>query len=109
MLEFITLFAVGIILILLGMSNRKGNINSIHSYHRNRVSEEDKPIFGKLMGNGSIICGVGILVCGVLDLLTEFTGMPIFTTISPYIIFTSLAVGIGFMIYATNKYNKGIF
>ena len=38
----IVTFLVGVICIVLGISNMKGNISSLHSYHRNRVSEEDR-------------------------------------------------------------------
>lgn len=49
MTAYLPPIAVGIVLMVFGISNLKGNINSIHSYHRHRVSEEDKAIFGKLM------------------------------------------------------------
>ena len=46
---------LGILLIILGVNNLKGNINSIHLYHRKRVTEEDKAAFGKLVGIGTIV------------------------------------------------------
>lgn len=51
--------ALGTLLIVLGVNNFKGNINSIHWYHRKRVVEADKAVFGKLMGIGTIVCGAG--------------------------------------------------
>ena len=42
---FIVSALVGIVCIVLGVSNMKGNISSLHSYHRNRVSEEDRILF----------------------------------------------------------------
>lgn len=108
-IEFLMLTAVGVALIILGINNRKGNINSIHSYHRQRVSEENKAAFGKLMGTGSIVCGTGIAVCGVLTLLAEVTGTPLLATIGSCLVFAGLFIGIGCMTYATIKYNKGIF
>ena len=59
---FIVSALVGIVCIVLGVSNMKGNISSLHSYHRNRVSEEDRIPFGKKVGLGTIIIGVGIIM-----------------------------------------------
>ena len=43
-------FLVGVVCIVLGISNMRGNISSLHSYHRHRVSEEDRIPFGKQVG-----------------------------------------------------------
>ena len=48
MSAFIITLLVGVICIVLGVSNMRGNISSIHSYHRQRVKEEDKIPFGKV-------------------------------------------------------------
>ena len=101
--------AVGIILIVIGILNIKGNINSIHSYHRYRVSEEDKPVYGKLMGTGNMICGVSIIAFGTLFATGYLRQQQVFVTIGSYLMITGLAIGIAMMIYATLKYNKGIF
>ena len=109
MVAYIISAIIGVILIVIGISNTKGNINAIHSYHRHRVSEEDKPIFGKLMGMGSIICGIGIIIPVFLYIAGEMTNNPIFVSIGSYVTIAGLAIGIGIMTYATMKYNKGIF
>ena len=56
----IVTFLVGVVCIVLGISNMRGNISSLHSYHRSRVSEEDRIPFGKQVGLGTIIVGIGI-------------------------------------------------
>jgi hypothetical protein len=56
---FVVTALVGIVCIVLGISNMKGNISSLHSYHRSRVSEEDRIPFGKKVGLGTIIIGAG--------------------------------------------------
>lgn len=101
--------AVGIILLLIGISNLKGNINSIHSYHRHRVSEEDKAAFGKLMGTGMIACSAGIISFGLLAFLSEMLDKEGLMTIGSYATAAGLAIGIAIMFYATIKYNKGVF
>ena len=45
---FITSTVLGFILCVLGCMNMKGNISSLHWYHRQRVTEEDRKPFGKL-------------------------------------------------------------
>lgn len=106
---FIISIGLGIILIVIGISNIKGNINSIHSYHRHRVKDIDKPIFGKLMGIGTILCGIGIILFGLLFLIGYFTNKSIFVIIGSCLTVIGLVVGVTIMIYATIKYNKGIF
>ena len=48
---------LGVFVMLMGISNMKGHIGSIHWYHRKRVSEEDRPAFGRLVGLGTLIIG----------------------------------------------------
>ena len=67
--EFIIQILIGIILITIGISNMKGNIALLHSYHRKRVKKEDELPFGKKVGIGSIIIGITIIVAGVFTIL----------------------------------------
>lgn len=102
-------FLVGIILIIIGISNRKGNISSLHSYHRNNVSEEDRIPFGKQVGLGNIIIGIGIILFSILLSLTMYTEKDLFTIIGTAILIISLVVGLTISFRAMIKYNKGIF
>lgn len=109
MIVFLVPITIGIAIVLLGINNMKGNINSIHWYHRQRVSEENKTIFSKLMGIGTIVCGLSVIIFGSLSILSELTAQSIFMTIGSYLTIIFLVVGVGIFIYATIKYNKGIF
>jgi hypothetical protein len=51
---------LGIIISILGISNMKGNISSLHWYHRQRVSPDDVMPFGKRVGLGTLIIGIAI-------------------------------------------------
>ena len=102
-------FLVGIVLIILGISNRKGNISSLHSYHRNNVSEEDRIPFGKQVGLGNIIIGVGVMVFSVFLSITLYTEKNLFSVIGTAILIASLVVGLAISFRAMIKYNKGIF
>lgn len=46
----------------------KKQVGLIHSYHYNNVSKEHLNIFTKLMGLGILICSIGVLSVGVLDI-----------------------------------------
>ena len=105
----IVTFLVGIICIVLGISNMKGNISSLHAYHRNRVSEEDRIPFGKQVGLGTIIIGIGIIVFGVLVAVAVYTENDIFTLVGTAVLIVGIVVGLVISFKAMIKYNKGIF
>ena len=105
----ITTAVVGIVCIILGISNMRGNISSLHSYHRSRVSEEDRIPFGKLVGTGTIIIGIALLVSGVLSYLSVRCEQEMFILIGNIVTGAGLVVGLGLSFFAMFKYNKGIF
>lgn len=104
----LTIF-VGIVCIVIGISNFKGNIESLHSYHRNRVSEEDRIPFGKIVGIGMIIIGFGVILCGGLSIAALFSENKVFMHLGTGIMAVCLLIGLGMSFYAMIKYNKGIF
>ena len=106
---FIVSALVGIVCIVLGVSNRKGNISSLHAYHRNRVSEEDRIPFGKKVGLGTIIIGVGIIMFSAFSVVTLYTDNEVFTLIGTGILIAGIIVGLVISFKAMIKYNKGIF
>lgn len=109
MLEIITSLVLGIILILVGVSNTKGNISSLHSYHRKRVTEEDRIPFGKKVGLGTIVVGCGVIILSIMSMVTLFTNINVFTTIGYVFLILCLVVGLVISFYAMIKYNKGVF
>ena len=60
MAAYILSFIVGAFCIVLGVSNMMGNLSSLHSYHRHRVSEEDRIPFGRRVGLGTVMVGGGV-------------------------------------------------
>ena len=105
----IVTFLVGVICIVLGISNMQGNISSLHSYHRNRVSEEDRIPFGKQVGLGAIIVGVGIIIFSVLSSVTLYTENNIFILVGTAFLIIGIILGLIISFRAMIKYNKGIF
>ena len=109
MAGYIVSFLVGVICIVLGISNMRGNISSLHSYHRHRVSEEDRIPFGKLVGLGTIIIGIGIIIFSVLSAVTMYTENNIFIFVGTAFLIVGIIVGLIISFKAMIKYNKGIF
>ena len=67
-MENIVLLILGVFISVMGIVNIKGNISTIHSYNRRRVKEEDIPKYGKVVGTGTLIIGISL----VLGLLFRF-------------------------------------
>ncbi|MGI6013328.1 MAG: hypothetical protein ACOX7K_03465 [Oscillospiraceae bacterium] len=101
-MKSITLFVLGMLITILGISNIKGNIASIHWYNRTKVSEKDAPKYGKAMGTGTIIAGLSIVITAILRIF--FCSEQLF-----YIAFVGIVIGVAIMLYAQFKYNRGIF
>jgi len=105
----IVTFLVGVVCIVLGISNMRGNISTLHSYHRHRVSEEDRIPFGKQVGLGTIIVGIGIIVFSVLSSVTLYTENNIFILVGTAVLIIGIILGLVISFRAMIKYNKGIF
>ncbi len=100
-MENITLLILGLFISVIGIVNIRGNISTIHSYNRRKVKEEDIPKYGKAVGIGTLIIGVSLVVAFAITFWSK--------KIMPFIIVPGIATGLGFMLYAQFKYNKGIF
>ena len=93
---------VGIILCILGITNIRGNISSIHWYNRTKVKPEDVKKYGVAVGTGSLIVGISIIISNVLYMIFENEALLSITLIG-------IIIGLAFMLYGQFKYNKGIF
>lgn len=100
---------IGIICIFLGAQNAKGNISSLHSYHRHRVSEKERLPFGRLVGLGTIIVGGGIILFSILSAVTFLTDNDVYIFIGDAVMIIGIVVGLSISFYAMKKYNGGIF
>ena len=105
----ITSTVLGLILCILGCMNMKGNISSLHWYHRQRVTEEDRKPFGKLVGLGTLMIGVAVILFGILFWIYETMMIEWLIIVGSVILGVGIVVGLGFSFYAMIKYNKGIF
>ncbi|MGN0393829.1 MAG: DUF3784 domain-containing protein [Coprococcus sp.] len=90
---------IGIVLIILGcLVWKKERISLLHSYHYDKVYEEDKKAFCAISGIGLLLIGIGLLVTAFIIGITDSAWS-----------FIAFAVGffIGFamLMYAGIKYN----
>ena len=109
MAAFLTVSGLGILVSILGIINMTGNISSLHWYHRKRVTEENRKPFGKLVGLGTLIIGLSMIVFGILFLIFEQTQLQAFVVIGVIELIVSIIVGMIVSFYAMKKYNGGIF
>ena len=107
--EIIATAIFGAILCVIGVINMTGNISTLHRHHRHRDEEEDKKPMGKLVGIGTLVIGLSMIVFGALTYLNEKVGSVALQWFSYGELITGLVVGIVLNCYAIIKYNKGLF
>lgn len=100
-MDNIALLILGIFISVIGIVNMTGNISTIHSYNRRKVKEEDVPKYGRAIGTGTLIIGASLIVAFVTTFWSEEA--------MSFIVIPALVIGLGFILYAQFKYNKGIF
>ena len=100
-MDNIALLILGIFISVIGIVNMTGNISTIHSYNRRKVKEKDVPKYGRAVGTGTLIIGVSLIAAFVTTFWSE--------TAMSFIVIPALVIGLGFILYAQFKYNKGIF
>ena len=100
-MDNIALLILGVFISFLGIVNIMGNICTIHSYNRRKVKEEDVPKYGRAIGTGTLIIGVSLIAAFVTAFWSEKA--------MSFIVIPALVIGLGFILYAQFKYNKGIF
>ena len=109
MATFITIAGLGLLFSILGIINMTGNISSLHWYHRKRVTEENRKPFGKLVGLGTIIIGLAMIVYAILFLIFEKTQLALLVIIGVVELIAGIIAGMIVSFYAMKKYNGGIF
>jgi len=101
--ELILMVFVGLLFLFLGWSIwKKEQITLIHSYHYQKVSEENKKDYTEEMGKSIIFIGIGILLTGIIDFITRTSYGWLFFTIF-------FILGFVKIFKAQKKYNNGMF
>ena len=108
-MESIVTLIVGALICFFGVKNMMGDISSLHSYHRSRVSPEDVKPFGKMVGLGTLLCGVGVLVMSAFSFIATLSGIDALVIVGTVLMMVGIVVGCVISFYAMKKYNGGIF
>ena len=108
-MENILSIIIGVVFVVIGVLNRKGNISMLHSYHRKRVTEEDKIPMGKMIGNGMFVIAGTLFLYAGLSFLSALTQNNVLFAVANVVLIVGMVAGSGFMLFAINKYNKGLF
>ena len=109
MTAFLTTLILGLLICVIGVINMTGNISSLHSYHRKRVTEEDRKPFGRLVGMGTLIIGVSLILYGVLFFVYEKTQINALVIVGTSELIIGIVAGLVISFFAMIKYNRGIF
>ena len=108
-LSLVVCILIGIACIVIGIMNMMGNISTLHSYHRSRVKEEDILPFGRLVGIGTMLTGVGTIFMGILNFMAEKLENSAYMIGGTVTFSVFLVIGLGIAFFGMIKYNKGIF
>ena len=104
------LIVLGVILIILGAFNIRGNIASIHWYNRRKVTKENQLAYCRLVGLGTVIVGAGMLGSAAAQaLLFKIIGTDPAAIIGAGLTLAGVVVGLVLILIAQFKYNKGLF
>ena len=106
---FITASGLGMLISILAIINMTGNISSLHRYHRQRVTEENRKPFGKLVGLGKLIIGIAMVIFGIMSFIFEKTQIEALMVVGVVELIASIIAGTVISFYAMKKYNGGIF
>ena len=109
MTAFLTTLILGLLICVIGVINMTGNISSLHSYHRKRVTEEDRKPFGRLVGMGTLIIGVSLILYGVLFFVYEKTQINALVIVGTSELIIGIVAGLVISFFAMIKYYRGIF
>lgn len=101
MVKTVVILVLGVILLVLSVVNFRGDISTIHWYHRRKVTTENAPKYGRVMGIGTGIVGLCAIVTAALEAAMSRN--------LDAVIICGCVAGIGVMLYAQIKYNHGLF
>ena len=97
----ILMLLLGVVMLVIGwVIWKKQKIELIHNYHYAHVREESKAPYCAMMGQATMLMGLG---CGLTGLINWA-----FDTLWGWALFSVCAViGIGLYIHAENRFNNG--
>ena len=101
--------AAGASIIFFGVMNMRGDISSLHSYHRDKVAPQNVRAFGRLVGLGTVITGASVSLFSGFLLIAEIKESSLIMILGSTLLCVGLAAGILISLIAIKKYNGSIF
>lgn len=96
----IALIILGLIFVAIGATNRNGKSSIIHWYNYAKVSDNDRPKYGRVMGNAMLGLGCSLLVTSAQFTLFGQDQIPFFVGLG-------IASWMVLTLHAQLVYNKG--
>ena len=93
------LWIVGLCLCVLGVTNMRGNVHTIHACNRRRVRAADMPRYAKAVGRGTFAIGVSLVIAACIER----------DTAAAAVILAGIAIGLAWILYGQFRYNRGLF
>lgn len=87
----------------------RGNILTVHWYHRRRVSGKDAPAFGRMIGRGTVIMGVSVMIWGFSGLFPGAGESAVLRIAVSLLVVMGIVAGLVLIVYSLIRYNRGIF
>lgn len=87
----------------------RGNILTVHWYHRRRVSGKDAPAFGRMIGRGTVIMGVSVMIWGFFGLFPGAGESAVLRIAVSLLVVMGIVAGLVLIVYSLIRYNRGIF
>ena len=100
MVAAVVMWPIGAVILALGyLLWKKEKISLLHSYHREKVTPENKKAFCAFSGAGVMLIGLGIVISG--------TAMAARETLWGFLPFgIGFAAGLGLLVWAGLRYNR---
>ena len=95
---------VGIVLLIVGILIRKGNVSLLHSYHYKNVTDIDA--YSKEMGSAVMFMSIPACINGFMTL---FAHMKIVSVISAVLLFTGMIICVIHIFKVQTKHNGSLF
>ena len=96
----LVMYAVALLMVILGYAIYRGNTGLIHDYHQTRV--KDKTAYGKAMGKALMGMSIPFLISGTVGLFTD-------SALPSVLLIAGLAIACIPMVLVQRKHNGGVF
>lgn len=96
----IALIMLGLIFVAIGATNRNGKPSIIHWYNYAKVSDNDRPKYGRVMGNAMLILGICFVLTGIQLIVLGQDQIPFLAGVG-------IAAWMVLALHAQLVYNKG--